>query len=158
MSTSRKKSEQASAATMPADSVYRYTFTVPESDIDGNGHVNNVAYVQWMQDVAVRHFRDSGGEPLMEAAGATWVARSHRIEYLRPGYPGDDVEARTWITSFSRVRSVRCYAFVRTSDDALLARGETEWVFVNATTGRPKAIPDSITSLFSLVSEGKLRT
>ena len=139
---------------MPADGVYRYGFTVPESDIDGNGHVNNVAYVQWMQDVAIRHFEASGGKPLMEEASATWVARSHHIEYLRPAYVGDLVEARTWIASFSRVRSVRRYAFVRLSDDAVLAKGETEWVFVNATTGRPKAIPEPITSLFHAAENG----
>ena len=138
----------------PCDGVYRYRFTVPASDIDVNGHVNNVAYVQWMQDVAVHHFRDVGGEPLMDAAAATWVARSHHIEYLRPAYLGDDVEARTWVTDFSRVRSVRCYTFVRMSDDVLLAKGETEWVFVNATTGRPKAIPESITSLFRPAADG----
>ena len=133
---------------MPADGAYRYTFSVPESDIDGNGHVNNVAYVQWMQDVAVHHFRDVGGESHMEAAAATWVARSHHIEYLRPAYLGDDVEARTWVESFSRVRSLRKYEFVRRSDDTVLAKGETEWVFVNAASGRPKAIPESITTLF----------
>ena len=32
-------------------------FTLPvqatESDVDTNGHVNNIVYVQWMQDVAI---------------------------------------------------------------------------------------------------------
>jgi len=33
------------------DLIFASSFTVPESVIDENGHVNNVAYVQWMQDV-----------------------------------------------------------------------------------------------------------
>ena len=28
--------------------IFIYSFTIPENVIDENGHVNNVAYVQWM--------------------------------------------------------------------------------------------------------------
>ena len=28
---------------------------VPDTAIDANGHVNNVQYVQWMQDAAIAH-------------------------------------------------------------------------------------------------------
>jgi len=31
--------------------------TVGEGDIDSLGHVNNVVYVRWVQDVAVAHWR-----------------------------------------------------------------------------------------------------
>ena len=37
------------------DPLFRYRFVVPDEAVDGNRHVNNVAYVQWMQDVAIRH-------------------------------------------------------------------------------------------------------
>jgi acyl-CoA thioester hydrolase len=33
--------------------IYSRFFTIPRSAIDENGHVNNMAYVQWMQDIAV---------------------------------------------------------------------------------------------------------
>ena len=49
-------------------------FTVPESVVDQNGHVNNVAYVQWMQDVAVQHADAVGGTRATHAVGATGVA------------------------------------------------------------------------------------
>ena len=42
------------------DGIFRHEFTVPEDVIDGNGHVNNVAYLRWMIDVAIRHFHASG--------------------------------------------------------------------------------------------------
>ena len=35
--------------------IYSYRFTIPTEANDENGHVNNVAYVQWMQDVATMH-------------------------------------------------------------------------------------------------------
>jgi len=128
----------------PSTGVYRHQFTVPESAVDQNGHVNNVVYVQWMQDVAVLHFEAAGGNPAMEAAGATWVARSHHIEYLKPLFAGEVVIALTWVESLRRVRSLRRYQFLRKSDDVLLARGETDWVFVDIDSGRPRTIPDEL--------------
>jgi len=128
----------------PSTGVFRHQFTVPDSAVDQNGHVNNVVYVQWMQDVAVLHYEAAGGNQAMLDAGATWVARSHHIEYLKPVFAGEDVMALTWVENLRRVRSLRCYQFRRQSDNVLLAKGETDWVFVNIATGRPQAIAEDI--------------
>jgi acyl-CoA thioester hydrolase len=127
--------------------VYRYRFTIPDDSIDANGHVNNVAYVKWMQDAAVQHFEALGGAAYMQQLGATWVVRSHRIEYLAPAFAGEEIEVRTWVASIRRVRSVRRYEFARPADERLLVRGETEWVFVAAQDGRPLTIPEQIIRL-----------
>jgi acyl-CoA thioester hydrolase len=131
--------------------IFREEFTVSAEAIDANGHVNNVVFVQWMQDVATRHFEASGGVPLMEQAGAIWVVRSHQIEYHAPVFAGERVQVITWVASFSRVRSLRRYQFLRATDGKLLVRGETDWVFVNASTGRPCSIPEAIKKAFVLV-------
>ena len=132
----------------PSHDVYRHQFTVPESAEDQTGHVNNVVYVQWMQDVAVLHFEEAVGNHVLEQAGATWVARSHYIEYLKPVFAGDEVIALTWVESLRRVRSLRRYQFLRHSDNLLLAWGETDWVFVDVGSGHPKYVPREITRLF----------
>jgi acyl-CoA thioester hydrolase len=134
-------------------SVYRHEFTIPESAVDENGHANNVIYVQWMQDVAVLHSDVSGGTRAMHAAGATWVVRSHQIAYLRPAFAGDEVAALTWVVNFRRVRSLRRYKFLRKGDNRLLAKGETDWVFVDAISGRPRTIPDNVMRAFPCVPE-----
>lgn len=131
----------------PLSSVFEWRFAVPAEVIDGNGHVNNVAYVQWMQDVAISHFAALGGESVLEQLAASWVARTHHIEYLRPAFVGDEMMARTWIATMERVKSERRYEFVRGED--LLARGSTEWVLVDAESGRPKRIPSEMKDLLS---------
>ena len=136
-----------------APAIHSEEFTVPESAIDGNGHVNNVVFVQWMQDVATRHFASGGCMEAMRAAGGTWVARSHRIEYLRPAFPGERIQILTWVADFSRVRSLRRYKFLRAADKALLVRGETDWVFVNAKSGKPCSIPEMIKQAFVTLSQ-----
>ena len=138
---------------LSSEKIYRYEFTVPESAVDQNGHVNNVVYVQWMQDVAVLHSDSVGGTNAMHTAGGTWVVHSHKIEYLKPAFVDEEVLALTWVVNFRRVRSVRRYKFFRKSDNTLLAKGETEWVFVDGESGRPRMIPDDIKRLFPLVTE-----
>ncbi len=139
--------------TSPADPVYSYEFTVPESALDENGHVNNVQYVQWMQEAAVRHYESLGGVPPTLALGATWVVRSHNIEYLRPAFAGDRIEVRTWVVDIRRVRSLRRYRFTRLSDGKLLVKGETDWVFVDAKTGAPRLVPEEISRIFKLLPD-----
>ena len=36
-------------------SVFRMDLVVPAEDIDALGHASNIAYVRWIQDVAVAH-------------------------------------------------------------------------------------------------------
>ncbi len=133
---------------MSISNIYTKSFIIPASAIDENGHVNNVIYVQWMQDIAVEHYSSIGG---VEAQGsdATWFIREHRIEYLLPAFKGEEIEIRTWVESIRRVRSLRKYEFIRKSDGKTLVRGETDWVFVDAQTGAPRAIPESVANVFA---------
>ena len=134
---------------MPISSIYSKTIIIPESAIDENGHVNNVAYVQWMQDIAVEHYESIGGTNPMQLVGATWVVREHRIEYLLPAFAGEKIQIKTWVENIRRVRSLRKYEFIRTADGKTLVRGETDWVFVDLHTGAPRAIPDEVSKVFA---------
>ena len=127
---------------------YTYEFTVPASAIDANGHVNNVEFVRWMQDAAVAHADAVGGSAATAAHGAMWVVRSHKIEYRRQAFLGDRIAVRTWIADCRSVSSRRKYEFVRQSDGLVLARGETDWVLLDATTFHPVPIPEDIQALY----------
>jgi len=133
---------------MSISPTYTKTFIIPKNSIDENDHVNNVAYVQWMQDIAVEHYASIGG---IQAQGpdATWVIREHRVEYLLPAFEGEEVEIRTWVENIRKVRSLRKYEFVRKAGGRLLVRGETDWVFINVNTGAPQAIPREVVAVFN---------
>ncbi|MGC1308043.1 MAG: thioesterase family protein [Phormidesmis sp.] len=133
--------------------IYRYDITVPAAAIDENGHLNNVKYVEWMQTAAIAHANHTPCTRETNAVGASWVVRAHRVEYLRPAFEGEEIAILTWIASIRKVRSQRKYKFFRTADQVLLATGETDWVFVNAQTGRPLAIPPAVASAFKIVSD-----
>ena len=128
--------------------IYTRRITIPETALDANGHVNNVTYLQWMQEIAQEHYQFIGGTDLTMASGATWVVREHRIEYLLPAFVGEEIEGQTWVENIRRVRSLRKYRFIRTSDEELLVQGETDWVFVDAGSGRPRRIPADLRKIF----------
>jgi acyl-CoA thioester hydrolase len=138
---------------MPLSSIYSKTVIIPDSVIDENGHVNNVTYVQWMQDIAIEHYQSISGMNSMQPFDATWVVREHRIEYFIPAFAGEEIEIKTWIENIRRVRSLRKYEFARKSDGKVLVRGETDWVFVDIKTGSPRAIPGKISSILNNIQE-----
>jgi acyl-CoA thioester hydrolase len=132
--------------------IFHHNFIVSEDAIDGNGHVNNVEYVQWMQDIAILHSAHQGGTTeKYQNLGSSWIIRTHFIEYLSPAFVGDEIEALTWVSDMRRVSSLRKYQFRRASDQTLLAKAETRWVYVDSKTGRPIQIHPEIKSAFELV-------
>jgi len=127
---------------------FAWTFTVGRESIDVNGHVNNVEYIRWMQEVAIRHTQHIGADVRTAAAGLTWVVRSHNIEYRVPAFEDDEIQLTTWVDSVERVSSVRKYEFRRTKGDVLLAAGETNWVCLKRDSGRPAAIPEHLMQMY----------
>ena len=161
---------------MPA--IYEHAHEVLVEETDGQGHVNNVVFLQWMNDAAVAHAAVQGwSAEACREAGVAWVARSHYIEYRRPAFPGEQIVVRTWIADMQRMKSTRKYRIERIESDGgrggrwgdggtsrgdmhasgpgrvLLARAESVWVLVDAKTGKPKRIPPEIERSFELVVE-----
>ena len=134
--------------------IYSKRFAVPSSAIDRQGHVNNLAYVAWMQDVAIEHSA-AVGWPMDRylTLGAGWVVRSHFVEYLRPAFAGEGLAVHTWLPEFTQRSTPRRYLFVREHDRQLLARAETRWVFVDLATGRRRTLPEELLAAFEVVSD-----
>lgn len=134
--------------------IYTQDIVVAETDIDVQGHVNNTRYVGWMQDVAVAHSAAQGW-PMDRYVkeGAGWVVRQHTITYRRPSFLGESVTACTWISSFSPRQSARRYLFWRAADKVVLAEAETQWVFIDLSTGRPAKVPQSLREAFEIVED-----
>ena len=133
--------------------IYQYKLTVAEDALDVNGHVNNLEYLRWMQLAAVLHSDAEGCTNATMAEKATWVVRTHYVEYLRPAFAGEHLVVMTWVSDFRRVKSLRKYKIFRVEDNALLVEGETDWVFVDAKTGRLRSIPKNVINTFEVLSK-----
>jgi acyl-CoA thioester hydrolase len=135
---------------MPA--IFKYELTVPDEAIDGQGHVNNLEHLRWMQEAAVAHSAAQGWpSSRYRETGGGWVVRSHKIEYLRPIFAGEQIAVYTWVSDFRKIRSLRKYKMVRESDGGVLALAETDWTFFGLKHRVPRRIPQELIEAFEIV-------
>ena len=135
---------------MPA--IYEHLLTVAAEEIDRLGHVNNLAYMAWMQAAALAHSAAQGWTPVRyEKIRSGWVVRSHQIKYLQSAYLGEEIIVRTWVAEMKKVSSIRRYKIVRSGDEGLLASAATEWAFVDYDSGVLRRIPEEVCQSFEIV-------
>src|SRR5688572_14290313 len=115
---------------------YTHTFRVASEDIDAQGHVNNVAYVRWIQTVAVAHWLSVTTEAVREKY--TWMLTRHEIDYKRQTFAGDEVTATTWVGEPTRVSWERFTEITRGAD--LLVKARSVWCLIDRETLKPTRI------------------
>lgn len=118
--------------------IFTHTFVVPDADVDRLGHVNNVAFVRYVQDIAAAHWLSLASQDILEEF--TWVVRRHEIEYLRPGLPNDELLIRTWVGDPSGATWPRFTEILRRTDEQVLVKAMTVWVLLDARSNRPRRI------------------
>lgn len=139
---------------LPARRKHEMTVEVGPGDLDDLHHVNNQVYLAWCETVARAHaVREGMGTETLIALGSVPVARQHVITYHRPALLGDQVRVRTALTLHAGVRSVRAYALDRVNPGdpeggVRLAECQTEWVWVDPQSGRPKRAPAPVSAAF----------
>jgi acyl-CoA thioester hydrolase len=118
-------------------------------ECDAYGHLNNANYLRFMQETAFDASSAAGYDLARYGElGHHWLVRETDIEYLRPLRYGDTVEVKTWVADFQRVRSQRAYEFRLAGTAELVARAETDWVYINSKSGRPASIPADLEEAF----------
>lgn len=127
---------------------YEMTIRVQAADIDGLGHVNNIVYLRWVQDVATAHW--FAAAPPEDQAGLVWMVVRHEIDYSATAGPDDEIVLKTWIGAAVGLRFDRHTEVLRASDRKLLAKARTVWVPIDAATGRPRRVSDRVRKMFSV--------
>jgi acyl-CoA thioester hydrolase len=138
--------------------MYQHQIRVEDADIDMLGHASNIAFVRWIQDVAVAHSAAVGyALPAFLERGAFFVVRRHEVDYLRPALRGEPLVVRTWIESAAAAKCERVTEIARPgpgtepgADAELVATARTTWGYVEAATGRPVRIHDEVRAAFGM--------
>jgi len=127
---------------------FEQVIQVEAPDIDELGHVNNIVYVRWVQEVATAHWRSAA--TAAQQAEVVWVVVRHEIDYKLAALLGDEILARTWVGTAAGLTFERHTEFVRARDHQLLARARTLWCPVDARTGRPRRVSAEVRERFSV--------
>jgi acyl-CoA thioester hydrolase len=127
--------------------VFRLEFTPTPADIDENGHVNNVVYLRWAQDMGTAHWR-SLAPPDAQATWA-WIALRHEVDYRRALMPGETAQARTWVAETAQGPRYDRFMRIDGPDGQMCAQIHTTWVLIEQATGRPRRVPEWIIEMFT---------
>lgn len=129
--------------------ISKTTFKVRYYECDAYGHVNNHNYLNYMQESAFNASTEAGfGPDEYDVLGHVWLPRQKKVEFIKPLKYGDTFEVTNWVKDFRRVRSTRVYEFRLQGSDEVVARGETDWIYINSETQRPTRIPKEMLSGF----------
>jgi acyl-CoA thioester hydrolase len=120
--------------------------TASSADIDALGHVNNAAWVRWIQDMATWHWHALADPAHVEAY--LWVVVRHEVDYLRPVGPGETVTGRTWLGEAPRGARFDRYSEFSGEDGKLRVRAKSIWAILDKATGRPLRVPEAVAAPF----------
>ncbi|HSK72827.1 MAG TPA: acyl-CoA thioesterase [Pyrinomonadaceae bacterium] len=124
---------------------FSHSFRVSSEDIDEQGHVNNVAFVRWIQDVAVAHWFYATTKQQQEKYA--WVVLRHEIDYKKQAFENEEITAITWVGEWTAVTCERFTEIFRGED--LLVKSRTIWCMLERETSKPSRIKNSLKELFS---------
>ncbi len=124
---------------------FTHTITVQPEHLDDLHHVNNVVYLQWVQDIAKAHWFAMAKPPFTEQH--FWVVVRHELDYRKQAFLGDQISVTTYVESFKGPFSIRCVEFKKAEE--LLVKTRSNWCLIDVATQKSKRVPDEIIQLFS---------
>lgn len=119
---------------------YSYEIIVKEDHIDNLKHVNNVVYLQWVNDISEKHWNVLAVNGLKEKY--FWVVLRHELDYHNEAFLGDTLRITTWVGISKGVKSVRYVEIYK--EDKLLLKAASTWCLIDAKTLRPTRIKNDI--------------
>jgi acyl-CoA thioester hydrolase len=125
--------------------IFQLRFEVNTGHIDRQGHVNNVTYLQWVQDISEAHWLHLATAEALQKY--FWVALRHEIDYKQQAFKGDTILLETSITSMQGYRSVREVWAYRGEKEKLLMHSVSTWCLMGANTLKPTRVSEDLLAL-----------
>jgi acyl-CoA thioester hydrolase len=127
--------------------VYAWSVPVWQADVDAFGELRTSSLLRLLQETATRASTEAGFDPAYyERAQRSWLVRRSTLVIEAPARYGDQLEARTWIADFRRVRSQREYEVW--AGERPIACAHTDWVYVDNVQGQPRRVPPEMEAMF----------
>ena len=115
-------------------------------DIDYAGHVSNIAYLRWFEDMRSMLFDKYFPLQTFMDEGKTPVIASHYVQYKRPIKLFDKPHAVMWVSEILNASMV-LNAEVKVGGQVVTAV-EHVGVFIDLKSGKPIRMPEIIVRLF----------
>ena len=106
--------------------------------IDFVGHVNNIIYIQWMENGRMR-FMEAIGFPINEIAhndGIVPILTETSIKYKNPLFLNNTVTVEMWISKLNNASAIMEFRFLNEVNE-LCTSGQQKGLFIDRKTMRP---------------------
>lgn len=126
-------------------SIYRHSLEVRFRDCDPMGHVNNAAYLTYLEQARFAHWRDVWGhsfEGLPDGTPGVILARAE-IDYRLPARYGDVLEVRIGLERIGRTSFTYLYEVVD-QKGRLVANARTVQVMYDYAIGKPAPLSEEL--------------
>jgi acyl-CoA thioester hydrolase len=128
--------------------IFELKIKVESKHLDEQQHVNNVQYVQWVQDVAKAHWLKKATKE--QQADVFWVVVEHHIKYKRQAFLDEELILHTFVTETTHVTTLRHVLIKNAETGKTLVEAKTTWCLMKNETKKPARISDDLKRLFSV--------
>ncbi len=125
---------------------FSHLLIVKPEHLDAQNHVNNVVYVQWIQDVAVEHWQTVAS--VDSQAKFTWFLLRHEIDYKQQAFVDEEITVTTWVGTATKVTCQRFTEIKR--GKTLLVQAKSNWCMLDVNTKKPARISEEIREQFGM--------
>jgi acyl-CoA thioester hydrolase len=122
-------------------------------DIDSIGHVSNIVYIRWLEDLRLELFDKHFGFASVLAAGWSIVLIETQIEYKRAIKLADRVQAKMWISSLGKATINLAAEFF--ANEILTTKASHKAAFVDLKTTKPIRVPQVVLDRCKCLDESK---
>lgn len=126
----------------PTAEIFEQTIQVSEKDLDDLHHVNNVRYVQWMEDIAKSHWEEKAEQEYKDKF--FWIVIRHEIDYKGQAFMDDELLLQTFVGDHTHVTSQRHVVIRNKKTKNILINAKSNWCLMDAETKRPAKISEDM--------------
>ncbi|HKL36029.1 MAG TPA: thioesterase family protein [Salegentibacter sp.] len=127
--------------------IFDLSFSVEKRHLDEQNHVNNVQYVQWVQDVAKAHWEARATRE--QNRQYFWIVVKHEINYKQQAFLGDKILLQTYVGETSNVKSIRHVIIKNAETKKVLVEAKTTWALMDQEKKKPARISEDLKKVFT---------
>lgn len=132
-------------------SIYKKNIQVTQEDLDELEHVNNVRYLEWVQEISKEHWESRVNKKVLNEI--IWVVRNHHITYYESALLHDSIQISTQVAAWKGPISIRQVEMKNNKSGKVLVKASTEWCALHPKTLKPIRVSEDIQKLFTVGNE-----
>lgn len=115
--------------------------------LDEFNHVNNIRYLEWVQEISKKHWNILTRNKKYEFQ--IWIVRSHNIVYKKRAKLGNELLLETYVKECKNYTSERIVNVLQKKNLEVIAQCKTTWCYVNKISYDLERIPKEVKELLT---------